>query len=194
MRRFLLAAVGLVAAVWLTCVAVVVHAARTDAAATAGAIVVLGAAQYNGRPSPVLRARLDHAADLWRRQLAPRIVVTGGTGTGDTLAEATTARRYLVESGAAPDSAVTAVPAGRTSESSLRAAAGMLTRGEAVILVSDGFHLARLGIIARRFGLRPLGSPAPDSPITRNRRRELGYLLAESFKVPIAFLFTRSGT
>ncbi len=194
MRRALVAVTAAALTCWLVSLAVVFRAARRDAAGPADAIVVLGAAQYNGRPSPVLRARLDHAADLWRRGLAPRIIVTGGMGAGDSVAEATAARRYLIDVRAVPESAVTAVADGRTSEASLRAAAGVLPRDAAVILVSDGFHLARLGIVARRLGLRPLGSPAVGSPIRRSRRTEFGYLLAESFKVPIAFLFTRSGT
>src|SRR5829696_7889621 len=71
------------------------------------AIVVLGAAQYNGRPSPVLRARLDQALALYREQLAPLVVVTGGIGRGDTTSEAVVGRRYLVSHGI-PESAVVA--------------------------------------------------------------------------------------
>src|SRR5213595_3032223 len=79
-------------------VAVAVSGAR-EQAATADAIAVLGAAQYNGRPSPVFKARLDHAAALYQRGLAPVILVTGGVGTGDTVSESEVGRRYLLKAG-----------------------------------------------------------------------------------------------
>jgi len=192
MRRVLTATLVAAAMAWAASLALVVRAARRDAAAPAGAIIVLGAAQYDGRPSPVLRSRLDHAAVLWRRALAPLVIVTGGVGAGDTTSEAAVGRRYLLERGL-PDSALVAEATGRASEPSLRAAlAHVPGRTGRVILVSDGFHMQRLSVIARRLGLQPLGSPAPDSPIRANRRRELGYLLAESVKWPVAFIFTRS--
>jgi uncharacterized SAM-binding protein YcdF (DUF218 family) len=192
MRRVVAAAVVLLVAAWLFGLWQVVVASRRDAAAPADAIVVMGAAQYNGHPSPVFKARLDHAGALLRRGLAPRIVVTGGTGSGDTVSEASVGRRYLVAAGA-DTAAVVAIGTGRSTEVSLRAAAGWIRErgGHRVILVSDGFHMLRLCLIARRLGLVPLGSPARQSPIASNRRLEIGYLLAESLKAPIAYLLTR---
>jgi uncharacterized SAM-binding protein YcdF (DUF218 family) len=192
MRRLISVAVALLAAAWLFSVIQVVLAAQRDAAAPADAIVVLGAAQYNGHPSPVFKARLDHAADLFHMGLAPRLVVTGGVGYGDTVSEAEVGRRYLVAAGAGP-MAVIPIGTGRTTERSLRATAEWITSQgwRRVILVSDGFHMLRLCIIASRLGLVPLGSPATDSPIASNLRLELGYILAESFKAPIAYLVTR---
>jgi len=180
------------AVLWLVSLAAVVIASRRDTAAPADAIVVLGAAQYDGRPSPVLRARLDHAITLFRRGLAPLVIVTGGVGTGDTVSEAVVGRRYLVAAGL-PAAAVPAESAGRTSAASVRAAARRVHErgGTRAIFVSDGFHLLRLGFLARRFGLQPFGSPAPDSPITSNGRLEFGYLLAESVKAPVALLLGR---
>jgi len=192
MRRVLWAALGALLAAWLTCFAAVALAARHDTAGPAEVIVVLGAAQYNGRPSPVLRARLLQAADLYRRRLAPLVVVTGGVGERDSVSEAAVGRRYLLEVAGLPADAVRAEDAGNTSDASLRAVALSLPPGpRRVILVSDGFHMFRLGIIARRLGLTPRTSPAPTSPIRANRRRELGYMLAESVKAPAAFLVTR---
>jgi uncharacterized SAM-binding protein YcdF (DUF218 family) len=191
MRRVLAAAAALVVAAWLLVVVAVVLVARRDAAAPADAIVVLGAAQYNGHPSPVFRARLDHAAELFRRGLAPHLIVTGGVGVGDTVSEAVVGRRYLA--GGVPESAMVAIATGRSTEPSLRAAAAWIRAhgGRRVILVSDGFHMLRLCLMARRLGLVPLGSPARRSPIASNRRLEIGYVLAESFKAPIAYLLTR---
>src|SRR5919197_161074 len=88
--------------------------------APAGAIVVLGAAQYVGRPSPVLRARLDHALALWRRGLAPRLILTGGTGVGDTTSEAAVGRRYVLRRGV-PEQAVITENRGKTTRESMRA-------------------------------------------------------------------------
>jgi uncharacterized SAM-binding protein YcdF (DUF218 family) len=178
---------------WVVSLVQVARAARRDEAAPASAIVVLGAAQYNGRPSPVLKARLDHAADLYRRHLAPVVVLTGGIGAGDTVSEAAVGRRYLREVAGIADSALVAEPAGHSSEESLRAfARSAPANRKHIILVSDGFHMLRLGILARRLGLQPLGSPAPTSPIRARRQREIPYLLAESIKAPVAFLTTRS--
>lgn len=192
MRRVVVLAVGILALCWLASLAAVVRASRRDTAAPADAIVVLGAAQYDGRPSPVLRARLDHAATLFRRGLAPLVIVTGGVGAGDTVSEAVVGRRYLVAAGL-PAAAVESESAGRTSAASVRAAARHVHErgGTGAVFVSDGFHLLRLGFLARRFGLKPFGSPAPESPIASNSRRELGYLLAESVKAPAALLFGR---
>ena len=190
MRRLLWAAALMLVLAWGASLGAVVYSSRHDAARPADAIVVLGAAQYNGHPSPVLKARLDHAEELFRRHLAPRIIVTGGVGAGDSLSEAAVGRRYLVETGIA-SGAVVVETTGRTSEESLRAVSLLLGKSARVILVSDGFHMLRLSILARRFGLLPLGSPARLSPIRRSRRTEALYLLAESFKAPMAFFVTR---
>ena len=192
MRRVLWTAAALLVAAWIVSLVEVVIAARRDGAAPADAIVVMGAAQYNGRPSPVFKARLDQAAALFRRRLAPRLVVAGGVGSGETLSEAEVGRRYLLVPGM-DTAAVVAIGTGRSTEPSLRAvAAWILARGaRRVILVSDGFHMLRLCLTARRLGLQPFGSPARLSPIASNRRLEIGYLLAESVKAPIAYLLTR---
>ena len=153
------------------------------------AIVVLGAAQYNGRPSPVLRARLDQALALYREQLAPLVVVTGGIGRGDTTSEAVVGRRYLVSHGI-PESAVVAQSEGRTTMASMTAVTAWLCgRGvRRVLLVSDPFHMFRLRLEARRTGLRAYTSPTGSSPISDNPVLELRYLFAEGFKIPVAWV------
>lgn len=191
MRRVFAAVLLVLLGAWLVSLLLVIRASRRDEAEPAAAIVVLGAAQYNGRPSPVFRERLNHAADLFHRGIAPRVVLTGGVGEGDTVSEAVVAQRYLAEVRNLPDSALVVVAAGRSSDASLRAATAALGGQRQVVLVSDGFHLLRLGIIARRLGLVPLGSPAPNSPIRRSRRREALYILAESVKVPVVFVITK---
>src|SRR5215212_11702936 len=97
--RLALVALALLLVGWLASLGAVLAWERHDQSRPVGAIVVLGAAQYVGRPSPVLRARLDHAIDLWHRGLAPIMIVTGGTGTGDTTSEAAVSQRYAVQRG-----------------------------------------------------------------------------------------------
>jgi len=182
----LLLAVALAYTVSLVMVLVV---SQQDERRPAEAIVVLGAAQYNGRPSPVLRARLDHALGLYREELAPLVLVTGGVGRGDTLSEATVARRYLIYHGV-PAGAVVAQSEGRTTRASMTAVNAWL-RGRGlrrVILVSDPFHMFRLRIEARRTALEAYTSPTETSPISENPVLELRYLLAEAYKVPVAWV------
>lgn len=188
---FLLAVVLLALGWAAVVVAVAVHAAR-DQATGADAIVVLGAAQYNGRPSPVFRARLDHAATLYQRGLAPVVLVTGDVGAGDTLNEADVGRDYLVRLGLGAD-AVLPLAGGHDTYASLEQVKRWFQGRDSrrVLLVSDGFHMLRLQIIAERLGLTPYTSPAPGSPIHANVRRNAGYLVAEGFKVPITWLFQR---
>ena len=162
---------------------------RLDQRRAADAIVVLGAAQYNGRPSPVLRARLDHAVDLFRAGLAPAVVVTGGIGTGDRMSEATVGHRYL-RARAIPDSAIIVRPDGRTTVESMRSVAEWMHERELAraLLVSDPFHMARLLIEARRARLLAFVSPTRTSPIVPGSRTEAGYLALEALKLPVSAL------
>ena len=177
---------------WIVSMALVERAGRRDEAQAADAIVVLGAAQYVGRPSPVLRARVDHAVSLWKRGLAPTLILTGGTGVGDTTSEAAVARKYAMSKGV-PDRAIVLEFRGRTTSESMRAVARIMEdrEQESVILVSDPFHMLRLSILARRYGLDPYTSPTRTSPITSNREERWKYMVSESVKVPLAYIFER---
>ena len=191
--RIVLAGMGLVFLVWIASVAAVLIWEQNDQARPTSAIVVLGAAQYVGRPSPVLRARLDHAIDLWRRKLAPVIIVTGGTGRGDTTSEAAVSRRYAIKEGV-PASAILMETNGRTTSESMDAVAQLMAQRHRrdVLLVSDPFHMLRLTILARRHGLIPYASPTPTSPIAANPSERWKYALSESIKAPLAFIFERN--
>jgi uncharacterized SAM-binding protein YcdF (DUF218 family) len=129
------------------------------------AIVVLGAAQYNGRPSSILRARLDHAIDLYDAGLAGHLVVTGGKAEGDRTTEAASARLYAIGRGV-PDSAILVEDRGRTTLESLRAVAGVLhDQGlESALFVSDRTHMLRVLRIAQDAGIDAFGSPTRTSP------------------------------
>ena len=181
---------GALLAWWLLCIVAVTLAGRSDARRPADAIIVLGAAQYDGRPSPVLRARLDHAVELWRARLAPLVLVTGGVGRGDTTSEAEVGRRYLITQGI-PDSAIILERVGRTSGQSVHAAGVILHRRglTSAIMVSDPFHALRLRILAARHGLRAVTSPTRTSPIAQNAPRQWRYVLAEAAKLPVAAIF-----
>jgi uncharacterized SAM-binding protein YcdF (DUF218 family) len=182
------AVLAAVAAWVISVLAVVVWGAR-DMARPADAIVVLGAAQYAGRPSPVLKARLDHAVGLWKRGLARRVVLTGGRGTGDTISEAAVGRRYVMKAGVA-DSAILLENEGRTTNASVGAVAGIMKAEhlERAILVSDPFHMLRLQILANRYGVESVPSPTRTSPISANRLEALAYVMSESVKVPATIL------
>ena len=191
-RRILTIVVLAVFALWLISAAAVMLWSSRDEARPADAIVVLGAAQYAGRPSPVLRARLDHGLDLWRRHLGKILILTGGTGAGDTTSEAAVGRTYAMKRDV-PDTVILTETQGRTTSESMRAVAGMLeARGlQTALLVSDPFHMLRLRILARRFGFTPYTSPTQTSPISPNREQRWKYIFSESIKAPLAFLFER---
>jgi|ERR1035437_188773 uncharacterized SAM-binding protein YcdF (DUF218 family) len=186
-RGVILGSVGVSVALWLASVATVLTWALQDDSRKADAIVVMGAAQYQGKPSPVLRARLDHALALWQRGLAPELLLTGGVGEGDTASEAAVSRVYMMGHGV-PDSAILLEHEGRTSAQSLRAAVNLLhTRGlSTAVVVSDPFHMLRLEILGRRYGINPYTSPALPTPGAHRLLRQWGTLLAESIKAPLA--------
>ncbi|HZS01822.1 MAG TPA: YdcF family protein [Chloroflexota bacterium] len=144
------------------------------------AILVLGAAQWNGKPSPVLQARLDHAIELYREGYAPRVAVTGGVGDGDEYSEASVAADYLRARGI-PAGAILGEDQGRSSLESIRGAAAVLAaRGiSRVLLVSDPPHMLRILRMAQAAGLEAYGSPAAASPAVGSLEAQVRFLLRE---------------
>ncbi|MFM7871669.1 MAG: YdcF family protein [Actinomycetota bacterium] len=132
----------------------------------ADAIVVMGAAQYDGRPSPQLQARLDHALGLWQFGVAPTIIVTGGNRPGDRFTEAESSANYLTERGV-PASAILSENTGSTSWQSLRNVAALAAeRGLArLVLVSDPFHSLRIKLMVEELGLSAQTSSTATSPV-----------------------------
>ncbi len=183
---------------WVLCVALIFYWSTRQATGNADAIVVMGAAQYGGRPSPVLRARLDHALALWKADRAARVILTGGRRPGDLISEAAAGRRYLGRRGV-PATRMLLESTGRTSLASVHGAA-LLLRSEqpprrpaarlrpSVLLVSDPFHMLRLDILARLHGMTPLPSPTRTSPISARPRLAVEYMLRESIALPIDVL------
>jgi len=168
--RWVLLLAGLVAGVVFVYLVVTLFqvwwASRQNQARPVQAIIVLGAAQYNGVPSPDLQARLDHALALWQAGLAPVIVVTGGKEPGDAFTEATAGANYLASKGV-PQADILREVQGRDTWQSLSAAANFLEARHItrVLLVSDPFHDERILLIAKEVGLTPYVSPTRTSPI-----------------------------
>jgi len=164
LRLFAAAGVGLILAfgwaslrIWDT--------GNRDDRHSADAIVVLGAAQYDGRPSPVFRARLDHAVDLFEAGVAPYLVVTGGKAQGDRTTEAAAARAFAIARGV-PSAAILVEDRGRTTLESLLSVAKLLRDQHlaSAVYVSDRTHMLRVLRIARDSGITAYGSPTATSP------------------------------
>ena len=146
----------------------------------ADAIVVLGAAQYDGRPSPLFAARLDHAVELYQAGIAPRLILTGGKANGDRTTEAASARDYAIRHGV-PADAILMDERSRTTLESIRAVGGLLRDndlGEAVF-VSDRPHMLRVLRMAADNGITAWGSPTATSPIERDPARQIDATLHE---------------
>jgi uncharacterized SAM-binding protein YcdF (DUF218 family) len=153
---------------------------------------VLGAAQYQGKPSPVLRARLDHAIALYRDSLATALILTGGVGVGDTISEAEVGRRYAIKAGV-PRERILIERAGISTKQSMQTVASLMHARDmhSAIMVSDPFHMLRLRILARRFGIRAYSSPTRTSPIREGSEAEWKFVLRESLILPFALLDLR---
>jgi vancomycin permeability regulator SanA len=151
------------------------------------AIVVLGAAQYNGTPSPVFRGRLEHALRLWNQGRADRIFVLGAKQPGDRTTEAASGRDFLVSNGV-PSGAVEAIAVGHTSFESLRAAAQTMLRSgmESAFLVSDPWHNARIKRMAGDLGIRGYASATWTSAAKTEETRFEGYV-----RETLAYLYYR---
>ena len=139
---------------------------RSDDRQPVDAIVVLGAAQYDGRPSPQFQARLDHALELWKLDLASYIVVTGGKQVGDRFTEAAAARKFFETKGVT-DNLIFEENLGKTTYASLLAVSRVASERkiERVLIVSDPFHQLRAKLIAQEVGLDAITSATRSSVI-----------------------------
>lgn len=188
MFRYLWRAAALAAAglfVYLVIVAAEIkRQSDVDEARPADIIIIMGAAEYRGKPSPVLRARIDHALDLFRQKLAPRILTTGGAGGDPVYTEGEVSRNYLVRQGV-PSEAILVESEGETTWQSTAIAAEMMRRMnfKSAIVVSDGYHIYRTKKMLEFRGLKIYGSPRPEVPKGTWRenwlyaRQAIGYLL-----------------
>ena len=166
----LLVAVGYVALVYSS----IVRESRNNESHGADAIVVFGAAEYAGRPSPVFRARLDHAAELYRRGLATLVITTGGAGADPKYTEGQVGRDYLKSQGIPDDHLIAETQSADTAESARRVGAIMHTNGmKTCLAVSDSYHIFRIKRMMGREGITAYGAPRPNSkPQTIGKRNE----------------------
>jgi len=149
-----------------------------DEAQPADVIVVLGAAEYRGRPSPVLEARLNHALFLYLQGLAPRILTTGGKGNDPTYSEGEVAHAYLSRHGV-PSEAILVESEGGSTVQSLAGAIEIMRRMnlQSCIVVSDGYHIYRVKKMLETEGMKVYGSPRPDvHPPAKGWRAQWLYL------------------
>lgn len=138
------------------------HQSTVEEAQPADIIIVLGAAEYRGHPSPVLKARLNHALSLYQQGLAPYLMTTGGAGGDPVYTEGEVGRAYLTQHGV-PSEAILVEPEGATTAQSLEAAAEIMLRMNfhSCIVVSDAYHIYRVKKFLERRNIRVYGSPRP---------------------------------
>lgn len=167
--------------------------ARQDDRRVSDAIVVLGASQFDGRPSSVFTARLVHARDLWREDVAPRIITVGGNQEGDRFTEASSGKRWLVEHGV-PAARVYAVPSGSDTLSSVSAVQERMQRGRwsTAVVVTDPWHSVRTRSMARDRGIDAVMSPTRRGPAVRQRSTEIRYIARETLAYLYWKVFHRS--
>jgi uncharacterized SAM-binding protein YcdF (DUF218 family) len=142
----------------------IVRQSGKNEARQADAIIVFGAAQYGGKPSPVYKARLDHAAQLYHQGLAPLVIATGGSGSDPDFSEGTVGREYLKTLGIPDSQLIAETQSFDTAESARRVAAIMRTNGmRNCLAVSDGYHIFRIKQMLTREGITVYGAPRPNS-------------------------------
>jgi uncharacterized SAM-binding protein YcdF (DUF218 family) len=181
MARVLGAAVLAVVLVVVSTALAIWWNARQDSRPVSDAIVVLGSAQYNGVPSSIFEARLEHAVRLYEDGVAPVIVTVGGKATGDQFTEAEAGRDYLANAGI-PTDALLAVPEGVDTLQSMRAvAAAFDERGWAsAVLVTDPWHAMRAERMAEDAGMEAESSPTRQGPAVQTRATQFRYILRET--------------
>jgi uncharacterized SAM-binding protein YcdF (DUF218 family) len=187
-RLFLIGGVVIAVAAGATTLRIWQQGGR-DEQRPADAIVVLGAAQYDGRPSPVFKARLDHAVDLWHQGLAKAFVVTGGKLPGDRTTESAVARQYALDHGV-PAGAIFGEDEAHNTLDSLRSVAGELRSRDmgSAIFVSDPTHMLRVLRIADDLGIQGYGSPTTTSPVQQDAVRSAQATLHELGALAVYFL------
>jgi uncharacterized SAM-binding protein YcdF (DUF218 family) len=167
--------------------------ARQDDRRVSDVIVVLGAAQFDGRPSSVFTARLVHARDLYKADVAPRIVTVGGNRAGDRFTEASAGKRWLTTHGV-PAASIVAVGIGGDTLTSVRAVSKKMTqrRWSTAVIVTDPWHSLRTRSMAHDSGIDAVTSPTRQGPAVRTRQTEIRYIFRESLGYLYYKVFHRS--
>lgn len=175
---------------WFYLIGKIYYYSKIDDARQADAIVVLGASQWNGRPSPVFKSRLDQAYDLYNKKFSEKIILTGGIGKGENFSEAKSGKFYLLEKGIKEDD-IFMEEKGRTSKESMDEVAGILKKQDlnTVILVSDGFHMMRLNKMAVDLGIKAYVYPIKDGPINKSKLAQFKYYAREGWVYVLYLIF-----
>ncbi|MBI5413460.1 YdcF family protein [Candidatus Peregrinibacteria bacterium] len=186
----LLVILGLLVGLWMLLFYNIYSASRLDLAEKADAIAILGAAEYAGKPSPVFKARLDHALELYKKGQASIIITTGGTYPGEKTSEGEVGEKYLEAMGV-PSSKIITDKYSLTTKQNLARIADIAheQKLEKIIIVSDPFHMYRALRVAKDLGLNVFPSPTKTSPISENFRLEFWYIARESFLTVLHILF-----
>ena len=181
--------VGRIAAAFLVAVGLIVGAtavniwwtARQDERPVADAILILGSAQYNGTPSPIFEARLDHALDLYNAGVAPLVITVGGRRAGDLFTEAEAGLSWLAREGI-PEEALRAVPDGADTLQSIQAVAALFAEQglSTAVLVTDPWHALRATRIAQDAGIVASSSPTRQGPAVQTRSTQFRYIVRET--------------
>jgi len=185
----LIVSVSLVLA-WIFLIGRIIYCSGIDDSQRADAIVVMGASQWNGKPSPVFRARLDHALELYLSGFSDRIVLTGGVGAGEIISEAVSGRNYLSDKGVRSEH-MFLEEKGRTSKESLDGTAKISTDKDirSIILVSDGFHMMRIRKMTGDLGIISFVSPVKNSPINDDALTLFKFYIRESWVYVLYLVF-----
>ena len=193
LRRILAAALALSIIVLAVTAGRVWWTARQDDRSVSDAIVVLGAAQFDGRPSSVFTARLVHARNLWRDDVARVIITVGGNQVGDRFTEAAAGKRWLADHGV-PRRRVVAVPTGSDTLRSLTAVRQRMARRgwSTAVIVTDPWHALRTGSMAQDRGIDAVLSPTRRGPAVRQRSTEIRYIARETLAYLYWKVFHRS--
>jgi len=188
LRLVLIGAIGLTAGVGYAAFRIVDQGNR-DEQRPADAIVVMGAAQYDGRPSPLFAARLDHAIALFHAGIAPRLIVTGGKREGDRTTEAASAREYAIAHEIPPE-AILAEDQSRTTLASIRAVAALMDDAglRSAVFVSDPTHMLRVLRMAADEGIQGYGSPTRTSPLERDPAARVDAMVHELAAMAVYFV------
>ncbi|MCW2919746.1 MAG: hypothetical protein JWN52_7814 [Actinomycetia bacterium] len=158
------------------------YQARQDERPSSDAIIVLGAAQYNGTPSPTLQARLQHALDLYREKVAPAIVTVGSKQPGDRFTEAAAGRNWLIEKGKVPSDKVVSVPEGKDTLQSMEAIGRVYKKlgWHSGVIVTDPWHSLRSKTMAGDNGITAAASPTHSGPSVQTRDTQFHYIVRET--------------
>jgi uncharacterized SAM-binding protein YcdF (DUF218 family) len=158
--------------------------ANADESRTVDVIVVFGAAEYAGKPSPIYKSRLDHAAELYKRKLAPLVITTGGHGNDPQYTEGGVGRDYLIDAGVPEAKAIAETQSEDTADSAQRVAAIMrANKLKTCLAVSDAYHLYRIKQMMAKQGVVAYGAPRKSKQLTEWQRA--GFYLREVFSLTL---------